>query len=109
MCRSTGPCATMSAPTFACWSNGSCASTGIHRTSKKERRRPCWNRRLCCRRGGLRTDTVGWSRRSPVVPIRHDEVHQVIELLVTDLLLPELRHLPEPVPHLELHREARQR
>ena len=50
--RSTGPCARMSARSCACWSSASCASTAIRPTSRKRRRRRCWSRQRCCRRGG---------------------------------------------------------
>ena len=53
---STGRCARTSAPSCACSSSASCASTATRRTSRRRRRRPCWSRRRCCPRNGRRRE-----------------------------------------------------
>ena len=44
----------MSAPTFAGWSSGACASTATRPTSRRRRRGRCSNRRKCCPPAGRR-------------------------------------------------------
>ena len=46
------------APSSARWSSASSASTPTRPTSRRERPRPCWSRRRCCRRSGRRPDTA---------------------------------------------------